>query len=63
LFPSHDQASAATINQLREAFAIQKWLELNARTVNKYFETSAQVKQFLIELGMNESAYTQFLLQ
>ena len=32
-------------------------------TVNKYFETSAQVKQFLIELGMNESAYTQFLLQ
>jgi len=32
------QASAATINQLREAFAIQKWLELNARTGNRYTE-------------------------
>jgi hypothetical protein len=29
---------AATINQLREAFAIQKWLELNARTGNRYTE-------------------------
>lgn len=32
------QASAATINELREAFAIQKWLELNARTGNRYTE-------------------------
>lgn len=32
-------------------------------TVNKYFETAQQVKAFLIELGMKESAYTQFLLQ
>jgi hypothetical protein len=30
--------SAATINELREAFAIQKWLELNARTGNRYTE-------------------------
>lgn len=30
--------NAATINQLREAFAIQKWLELNARTGNRYTE-------------------------
>jgi len=29
---------AATINQLREAFAIQKWLELNARSGNRYTE-------------------------
>jgi hypothetical protein len=29
---------AATVNQLREAFAIQKWLELNARTGNRYTE-------------------------
>ena len=29
---------AATINELREAFAIQKWLELNARTGNRYTE-------------------------
>ena len=28
----------ATINQLREAFAIQKWLELNARSGNRYTE-------------------------
>lgn len=28
----------ATINQLREAFAIQKWLELNARAGNRYTE-------------------------
>lgn len=37
-----DQAAlnqnAATINELREAFAIQKWLELNARTGNRYTE-------------------------
>jgi len=32
------QQNAATINQLREAFAIQKWLELNARTGNRYTE-------------------------
>ena len=36
--PSQINASAATINQLREAFAIQKWLELNARTGNRYTE-------------------------
>ena len=30
--------NAATINELREAFAIQKWLELNARTGNRYTE-------------------------
>jgi hypothetical protein len=30
--------NAATINQLREAFAIQKWLELNARSGNRYTE-------------------------
>jgi len=29
---------AATVNELREAFAIQKWLELNARTGNRYTE-------------------------
>jgi hypothetical protein len=29
---------SATINELREAFAIQKWLELNARTGNRYTE-------------------------
>jgi hypothetical protein len=29
---------AATINELREAMAIQKWLELNARTGNRYTE-------------------------
>jgi len=28
----------ATVNELREAFAIQKWLELNARTGNRYVE-------------------------
>jgi len=32
------EQNAATINQLREAFAIQKWLELNARTGNRYTE-------------------------
>jgi hypothetical protein len=36
--PAQINASAATINQLREAFAIQKWLELNARTGNRYTE-------------------------
>jgi hypothetical protein len=36
--PADLNASAATINQLREAFAIQKWLELNARTGNRYTE-------------------------
>lgn len=30
--------NAATVNELREAFAIQKWLELNARTGNRYTE-------------------------
>jgi hypothetical protein len=30
--------NAATINELREAMAIQKWLELNARTGNRYTE-------------------------
>ncbi|MGC6415347.1 MAG: major capsid protein [Bacteroidia bacterium] len=30
--------NAATINELREAFAIQKWLELNARSGNRYTE-------------------------
>jgi hypothetical protein len=30
--------NAATINELREAFAIQKWLELNARAGNRYTE-------------------------
>ncbi len=30
--------NAATINDLREAFAIQKWLELNARSGNRYTE-------------------------
>lgn len=30
--------NSATINQLREAFAIQKWLELNARGGNRYTE-------------------------
>jgi hypothetical protein len=30
--------NSATINQLREAFAIQRWLELNARTGNRYTE-------------------------
>ncbi|AXL15652.1 major capsid protein [Microviridae sp.] len=38
LDPAQINASAATINQLREAFAIQKWLELNARTGNRYTE-------------------------
>ncbi len=36
--PADLNANAATINQLREAFAIQKWLELNARTGNRYTE-------------------------
>lgn len=31
-------SAAATINELRQAFAIQKWLELNARTGNRYTE-------------------------
>jgi hypothetical protein len=31
-------SSAATVNELRQAFAIQKWLELNARTGNRYTE-------------------------
>jgi hypothetical protein len=31
-------AKAATINELRQAMAIQKWLELNARTGNRYTE-------------------------
>lgn len=30
--------NATTINELREAFAIQKWLELNARSGNRYTE-------------------------
>jgi hypothetical protein len=36
--PADLNAQAATVNQLREAFAIQKWLELNARTGNRYTE-------------------------
>lgn len=36
--PADLNADAATINQLREAFAIQKWLELNARSGNRYTE-------------------------
>jgi hypothetical protein len=36
--PADLNADAATINELREAFAIQKWLELNARTGNRYTE-------------------------
>jgi hypothetical protein len=36
--PANINANAATINELREAFAIQKWLELNARTGNRYTE-------------------------
>lgn len=36
--PADMNGAAATINELREAFAIQKWLELNARTGNRYTE-------------------------
>jgi hypothetical protein len=36
--PSEINANAATINELRQAMAIQKWLELNARTGNRYTE-------------------------
>lgn len=36
--PADMNGAAATINQLREAFAIQKWLELNARAGNRYTE-------------------------
>ena len=36
--PAEMNGAAATINELREAFAIQKWLELNARTGNRYTE-------------------------
>lgn len=36
--PSVINSNAATINELREAFAIQKWLELNARAGNRYTE-------------------------
>lgn len=35
---SNMNIASATINELREAFAIQKWLELNARTGNRYTE-------------------------
>jgi hypothetical protein len=36
--PADINAKAATINELRQAMAIQKWLELNARTGNRYTE-------------------------
>jgi hypothetical protein len=36
--PAEINANAATINELRQAMAIQKWLELNARTGNRYTE-------------------------
>lgn len=36
--PTVINSNAATINELREAFAIQKWLELNARAGNRYTE-------------------------
>lgn len=36
--PAEINTAAATINELRQAFAIQKWLELNARTGNRYTE-------------------------
>jgi hypothetical protein len=38
LNPSDLNLAAATVNELRQAFAIQKWLELNARTGNRYTE-------------------------
>jgi hypothetical protein len=36
--PAEINGYAATVNELRQAFAIQKWLELNARTGNRYTE-------------------------
>ena len=38
LYLDPNNFNSATINQLREAFAIQKWLELNARSGNRYTE-------------------------
>jgi len=38
LYIDPTDVNAATVNQLREAFAIQKWLELNARSGNRYTE-------------------------